>query len=95
MGERGNKENASNTAAMLEMVKTYPTFDVSLSWKGQNTRRENSMLSNPKIRLNHKKSRFTTMRAKRANFTFEFSRKKLINFGIFGAKIQIFAIYKD
>ena len=44
MGERGNKENA----AMLEMVKTYPTFDVSLSWKGQNTRRENSVLSNPK-----------------------------------------------
>ena len=51
MGERGNKENASATAAMLEMVKTYPTFDVSLSWKGQKTRRENSVLSNPEIRL--------------------------------------------
>ena len=50
MGERGNKENAT-TAAMLEMVKTYPTFDVSLSWKGQKTRRENSVLSNPEIRL--------------------------------------------
>ena len=39
--------------AMLEMVKTYPTFDVSLSWKGQNTRRENSVLSNPKIRQDY------------------------------------------
>ena len=38
---------------MLEMVKTYPTFDVSLSWKGQNTRRENSVLSNPKIRQDY------------------------------------------
>ena len=77
MGERGNKENASaTTAAMLEMVKTYPTFDVSLSWKGQKTRRENSVLSNPKIRLNHKQARFTTMQAKRAKFIFEFSRKK-------------------
>ena len=40
--------------AMLEMVKTYPTFDVSLSWKGQNTRRENSVLSNPKIRQDYR-----------------------------------------
>ena len=40
--------------AMLEMVKTYPTFDVSLSWKGQNTRRENSVLSNPKIKQDYK-----------------------------------------
>ena len=62
--------------AMLEMVKTYPTFDVSLSWKGQKTRRENSVLSNPKIRQDYRvfdnqSKNVSKLRAKRATCIFK------------------------